>query len=100
MTNYEKGSNRERYIKKKLEKAGYLVVRSAGSHSPIDLIAIDREGSLLFLQVKPKKFSNNKAIQLEQEYSWLDRLFKGKFRVISSWDNKTQEVKNGRDNNS
>lgn len=38
---YQRGANRERKIKADLEGEGYaLVVRTAGSHSPVDVIAI------------------------------------------------------------
>ena len=38
--NYNNGARRERRIMKKLEKEGWFCIRSAGSHSPIDIIAI------------------------------------------------------------
>lgn len=37
--NYVKGANFERKVKKFYEGLGYLVFRTAGSHSPADLIA-------------------------------------------------------------
>jgi len=40
--NYNNGARRERRIMKKLEKEGWFCIRSAGSHSPIDIIAIKR----------------------------------------------------------
>jgi len=38
--NYKNGVAREYRIMKKLEKEGWFCIRSAGSHSPIDIIAI------------------------------------------------------------
>ena len=38
--NYKNGRAREYRIIKKLEKEGWLCIRSAGSHSPIDIIAM------------------------------------------------------------
>ena len=38
--NYKNGAARERRIMKKLEKEGWFCIRSAGSHSPIDIIAM------------------------------------------------------------
>ena len=38
-TNYEKGRNAEYYVINILEKRGYKCVRSAGSHTPIDILA-------------------------------------------------------------
>jgi Holliday junction resolvase len=39
MTNYSKGANFERQIKAELELKGYLVIRAAGSHGIVDLVA-------------------------------------------------------------
>lgn len=40
--NYNRGRAFEYRVKKHLEKKGYFVVRSAGSKSPFDLVAISR----------------------------------------------------------
>ena len=40
--NYIRGRQHEYDVKTLLEKAGYTVVRSAGSHSLFDLVAIKR----------------------------------------------------------
>jgi Holliday junction resolvase len=49
---YKKGARYEYYVKQLLEEKGYLVVRTAGSHGPFDLIAIDRKrGEILLVQV-------------------------------------------------
>ena len=37
--NYRNGANRERRIMKKLTAEGWFCIRSAGSHSPVDIIA-------------------------------------------------------------
>ena len=39
MTNYARGANFERTVKADLEKRGYLVIRAAGSHGIMDLVA-------------------------------------------------------------
>ena len=39
MTNYARGANFERDVKRDLEGRGYLVIRSAGSHGAVDLMA-------------------------------------------------------------
>ena len=39
MTNYAKGATFERTVKADLEKRGYLVIRAAGSHGIMDLVA-------------------------------------------------------------
>lgn len=38
-TNYARGADFERRVKRRLEDDGWLVLRTAGSHSPIDLFA-------------------------------------------------------------
>lgn len=54
-TNYHRGAEREHYIKKKLEKQGYFVIRSAGSHSPVDLVAI-KKGEVRLIQSRKRKY--------------------------------------------
>ena len=39
MTNYRKGADFERTVKADLEARGYLVIRAAGSHGIMDLVA-------------------------------------------------------------
>jgi Holliday junction resolvase len=53
---YRKGVRYEYYVKQLLEEKGYLVVRTAGSHGPFDLVAIDKEKrEILLVQVTKKK---------------------------------------------
>jgi len=51
---YVKGANLERAAKKILEEADYFVVRSAGSKSPVDLIAVDIN-EIRLIQIKSGK---------------------------------------------
>ena len=51
VTNYKRGADFERRAKEFLERIGYAVVRSAGSHSPADLVAM-RHGELVCVQCK------------------------------------------------
>jgi len=48
---YQAGANFERRVKKHLQEQGYCVFRSAGSHSPADLIAL-KAGEVLLIQCK------------------------------------------------
>lgn len=50
-TNYQRGASFERRVKALLEGEGFAVVRSAGSHSPADLVAM-RNGELVIVQCK------------------------------------------------
>lgn len=50
---YNAGRKLEYRLKKELEKQGYLVIRSAGSHSPFDLVALNpHTNKIRFIQVK------------------------------------------------
>jgi Holliday junction resolvase len=40
MTNYSRGADFERTVKADLEEMGFFVVRSAGSHGAVDLLAL------------------------------------------------------------
>jgi hypothetical protein len=53
MTNYTRGRTAEYQAKKELEKQGYYVVRSSGSHSCIDIIAIGV--NIKLIQIKRTK---------------------------------------------
>jgi len=49
MTNYSRGANFERRVRRHLENEGWVVFRSAGSHSPADLIAL-KAGEVMLVQ--------------------------------------------------
>jgi Holliday junction resolvase len=61
---YIKGRQREHNLKRKLECAGWLVVRSAGSKGVFDLIAI--KDVTLGLQVKGAKPSKRELARIGQ----------------------------------
>jgi len=50
--NYKNGAARERRIMKKLEKEGWFCIRSAGSHGPIDIIAMRQNHLLGVLEIR------------------------------------------------
>jgi Holliday junction resolvase len=54
MTRYHKGRRFEYQFKKWLEEKGYLVLRTAGSHGFADLIAIGKQGEVIFFQLSYK----------------------------------------------
>ena len=82
--NYIKGRSKEYRIVNKLKKISYeIAFRSAGSHSPIDVVAINRKLKLVrFIQAKPKKFSKKEKLRLEEKYNWLNDEFLCSFEVI------------------
>ncbi len=60
---YRKGYYHERKVKQSLLSENYLVWRSPGSKSPVDIIAIDNKGYVKLIQVKSHK--NIKKEELE-----------------------------------
>jgi Holliday junction resolvase len=60
---YRKGYYYERKVKQFLISKNYLVWRSPGSKSPVDIIAIDDKGYVKLIQVKSHK--NIKKEELE-----------------------------------
>jgi len=50
--NYKNGAAREYRIMKKLEKEGWFCIRSAGSHSPIDIMAMRQNHLLGVLEIR------------------------------------------------
>lgn len=81
--NYVRGRAKEYRICNKLKKQGFKIIqRTAGSHSPIDVIAIsEKYKKILFVQSKPKKMSKNKKDEIEQQNSWLNDEFICSFKV-------------------
>ena len=49
-----KGISKERLVKKMLERVGYLVLRSAASKGPFDLVAL-RKNEVRLIQVKTNR---------------------------------------------
>lgn len=62
MSRYQKGYRVERKAIEELKRKGFSVVRSAGSHGVVDIVAFN-EKKYLLLQIK----SNNKAPKEEQK---------------------------------
>lgn len=55
MTNYSRGAAFERKIKKEYESLGLLVIRSAGSRGPADLVVVGAKGETWLIQCKLRK---------------------------------------------
>ena len=81
--NYVRGRNKEYRICKELRDAGYTIVqRTAGSHSPFDVIAVHKENrSILFVQAKPDTYTRNQVDKILREMEWLDGEFNVEFDV-------------------
>ena len=80
---YQRGRDKEYRISKKLRQLGYdIVQRTAGSHSPIDIIAIDKASkSILLIQAKPSSMSDKAKFALEDKHDWLNGDFHVEFSV-------------------
>lgn len=79
--NYVKGRRKEYAICNTLRAEGFdIVQRTAGSHSPVDVIAIRRrDKKIKLVQAKPDNFKSEK---IEEELKWLNDEFIVKFEVI------------------
>ena len=71
MTHYEKGRATEYWARDKLRQSGYLVVRSAGSKTPIDLVAI---GALEVRLIQVKRVQGEKCPSFAAELAELSAL--------------------------
>ena len=82
--NYIKGRNKEYKIVKELRELGFdIVQRTAGSHSPIDVIAINKLTKVIrFVQAKPDSLSQNKKNEIESALYWLNNMFRVEFIVL------------------
>ena len=78
--NYQKGRRKEYTITDRLKKEGFEIAqRTAGSHSPIDIVAINKETKeIKFIQVKVGEISYTEHTKIHKEMEWLN---KGKFEV-------------------
>lgn len=81
--NYQKGRRKEYSVKWKLEELGMIAFRSAGSHSPIDVIGIDPERKLIkLIQCKPESMSKNARNAILEQNKGLNGQFHVSFEVI------------------
>lgn len=80
--NYRSGRAKEYRIKKQYEKAGMIVLRTAGSHGFADLIVIDKnKKTISFIQCKPNNASEALKTRLEALYNWANDEFMSEFVV-------------------
>ena len=79
---YLKGKRLENKIVKKLKERGQIAFRSAGSHSPIDVIGIDTKFKIInLIQCKSGKFTEKEKFKLIEENRNLNGTFEVKFFV-------------------
>lgn len=65
MSHYRKGTDFERVVKYYLEGEGYFVVRSAGSHGPVDLVAMKADTPTMLVQCKTGAPTGAEIVALE-----------------------------------
>ena len=82
--NYLKGRRKEYAMCRKYEEKGCQIVqRTAGSHSPFDIIAIDTTTKEIFLiQCKPNTMGNLQLQKIEKENKELNDVFQVSFLVL------------------
>ena len=82
--NYVKGRRKEYMICQKLKEKGYNIAqRSAGSHSPIDIFAINKKDrTILFIQAKPNDYPKSQANKIIRELDYLNGVFKVIFKLM------------------
>lgn len=81
--NYVKGRRQEYKLVNQAKKMGCVAFRSAGSHSPIDVVAIDTaQKRISLIQAKPDTMSENAKNKLKEENIDLNGVFEVEFLVI------------------
>ena len=81
--NYIKGRRKEYRVMNDERKQGNLVIRSAGSHSPVDVISIDVKARVIkFIQCKPDDMSERDKNKIMQSMRDLNEMFRCEFIVV------------------
>ena len=79
-SNYIKGRRKEYKVMADERKLGNLVLRSAGSHSIIDVVSIDVKARVIkFIQCKPNNISELDKKTLELQARELNNVFRCEF---------------------
>ena len=80
---YRKGRAKEYKIVNSYKDRGFIAFRSAGSHSPIDVVGIDTRKRRIYLIQAKSGFSKERLKQkLEEENKDLNGLFEVRFKVV------------------
>jgi len=83
-TNYERGADKERRIVNRFKKRDWVALRSAGSHSPIDVIAIDpKEKEIKLIQSKLGYLAPSQVTKILKDGEKLNGNYKVVFEL---WD--------------
>ena len=80
--NYIKGVLKERKIMNVARDSGLIAFRSAGSHSPIDVVIIDSKNKILkLIQCKTGNYTDNQKKKLQESLNYLDGEYAVRFYV-------------------
>ena len=80
--NYVNGRRKEYKCVHAFKDSGMVSFRSAGSHSPIDVVGIDYRNKRIFLvQCKPRSMSDNKKEEIAELNKGLNGTYEVRFLV-------------------
>lgn len=80
---YDKGRRKEYKIIHLEKEKGFIAFRSAGSHSPVDVVSIDTKNhKIRLIQCKPDSMNSHQRQKLRDENQALNGLFDVSFSVI------------------
>jgi len=81
--NYQKGCRMERELVNMWRKIGYVAFRSAGSHSPIDVVAVDpKTMNVILVQCKNARMTEKQIAKLGKEIGLTTKWDKTSVRVF------------------
>lgn len=81
-SNYQKGVRLERKIVNEAKEAGCIAFRSAGSHSPIDVVIIDHKRAMIrFIQCKTGKYAEKEKKKADEALNYLKQPYQVFFEV-------------------
>jgi hypothetical protein len=79
---YKRGRKKEYKIMAQEKRKGNIVIRSAGSHSPIDLVSIDTENNkITFIQSKSNLMSAKEKDNIEMGNFMFNGIYECTFEV-------------------
>ena len=80
---YMKGYRKERRVVNQARELGHIAFRSAGSHSPIDVIVVDQVNRTIdLIQCKSDKMTDSAKTKILQEQEGIDGDYKVAFTVV------------------
>jgi len=81
--NYIKGRRKEYLWVNKMKELGFIAQRTAGSHSPVDVIAINPETKQIkLIQCKPDSMNAHQQQKIRNENKKLNGVFEVRFSVV------------------